>query len=284
MAALEGGGPTQVIRQPVGYLNPRSKPAPYVVNLATGERTPGVVFDATGALAALVPAAGSPEPGASGLWLPDSVADAAAPRTPATRSALQLAAAGRQPGAGHGDGDRRLRDRCRRRARGPDRPLGPTDRRAAPLARPRGGHDTAAAAAGRGHRHLPDPGGRHRASSRSSPGTWRPTRARRGSRTSRGSPTPPTVLRDELEDPSSDLYQQVKHRGSNPVSLSTGLPGMVAESPRPGCTPRTRASPPCASSPRGCPGWSSPWPRSRCSYAGAASARCWSSRAAPRWS
>ena len=74
MAALEGGGPTQEIRQPVGYLNPRTKAAPYVVNLATGERTPGVVFEATGALDALVPAAGSPEPGASGLWLPDTVA------------------------------------------------------------------------------------------------------------------------------------------------------------------------------------------------------------------
>ncbi len=80
MAELEGGGPTQEIRRPVGYLNPRTKAAPYVVNPATGERTPGLVFEATGALDALVPAAGSPEPGASGLWLPDSVAIAAAAR------------------------------------------------------------------------------------------------------------------------------------------------------------------------------------------------------------
>ena len=54
MAGLDGGGPAQEIRQPVGYLNPRDKAAPYVVNPATGERTPGVVFDATGALGALV--------------------------------------------------------------------------------------------------------------------------------------------------------------------------------------------------------------------------------------
>ncbi len=60
--------------EPVGYLNPQDQAAPYVVNPATGERTPGVVFEATGALDALVPAAGSPEPGTSGLWLPDSVA------------------------------------------------------------------------------------------------------------------------------------------------------------------------------------------------------------------
>ena len=75
MAALDGGGPTQEVRQPVGYLNPKSQLAPYVVNLATGERTLGVVFQATGALDGLVPAPGSPEPAArTGLWLPDTVA------------------------------------------------------------------------------------------------------------------------------------------------------------------------------------------------------------------
>ena len=74
MDQLEGGGPTQEIRQPVRYLDPRLKAAPYVVNPATGDRTPGAVFQATDALESLVPAAGSPEPGETGLWLPDSVA------------------------------------------------------------------------------------------------------------------------------------------------------------------------------------------------------------------
>jgi hypothetical protein len=37
------------------------------------------------------------------------------------------------------------------------------------------------------------------------------------------------VLREELKNPSSDLNKQVKHRGGNPVSLSTGLSRMVAE-------------------------------------------------------
>src|SRR3954464_5152961 len=74
MARLNGGGPTQEVRQPVGYLDPVTKAAPYVVNPGTGERTPGVAFGATGALPSLVPAPGSPEPAATGLWLPDTVA------------------------------------------------------------------------------------------------------------------------------------------------------------------------------------------------------------------
>ena len=37
------------------------------------------------------------------------------------------------------------------------------------------------------------------------------------------------VLREELKDPSSDLGEQIKHRGGNPVTLSTGLSGMIAE-------------------------------------------------------
>src|SRR3712207_6868900 len=49
--------------------------APYVVNPASGDRTPGVVFQADGAIAGLSPAPGSPEPGETGLWLPDTVAD-----------------------------------------------------------------------------------------------------------------------------------------------------------------------------------------------------------------
>jgi hypothetical protein len=66
MAGLTGGGPVREVRQPVSYLDPRTKPSPYVVNPATGERTPGVLFEATGALDALDPAAGSPKP-ATGL-------------------------------------------------------------------------------------------------------------------------------------------------------------------------------------------------------------------------
>ena len=74
MGRLEGGGPTQEMRSPVGYLDPRTKATPYVVNPASGERTPGLAFEATGALASLVPAAGSPEPTTTGVWLPDTVA------------------------------------------------------------------------------------------------------------------------------------------------------------------------------------------------------------------
>jgi hypothetical protein len=62
------------IRRPVAYLDPLTKPSPYVVNPATGERTPGALFQATGALDALVPAPGSPAPTTTGLWLPDTVA------------------------------------------------------------------------------------------------------------------------------------------------------------------------------------------------------------------
>jgi hypothetical protein len=75
MNALAGGGTALEVRQPVGYLDPQTKPAPYVVNPATGDRTPGVLFAASGALASIAPAPGSPVPGATGLWLPDTVAD-----------------------------------------------------------------------------------------------------------------------------------------------------------------------------------------------------------------
>ena len=79
MDGLAGGAPAQEIRRPVSYLNPKSLFSPYAVNPATGERTIGVLFEATGALEALVPAAGSPASATSGLWLPDTVADPAAP-------------------------------------------------------------------------------------------------------------------------------------------------------------------------------------------------------------
>ena len=79
MTGLAGGAPAQEIRRPVGFLNPKSQLSPNVVNPATGERTIGVLFEATGALEALVPAAGSPTSATSGLWVPDSVADPTAP-------------------------------------------------------------------------------------------------------------------------------------------------------------------------------------------------------------
>src|SRR4051794_18247311 len=54
MDALAGGDPAREVRQPVGYLDPKTQAAPYVVNPATGERTPGVLFAATGALDSIV--------------------------------------------------------------------------------------------------------------------------------------------------------------------------------------------------------------------------------------
>src|SRR5262245_13265980 len=71
MDGMAGGGAPVEIRRPVAYLDPRTKPSPYIVNPATGERTPGALFAATGALDALAPAPGSPTPTATGLWLPD---------------------------------------------------------------------------------------------------------------------------------------------------------------------------------------------------------------------
>ncbi|MDX6373849.1 MAG: hypothetical protein QOD98_2837, partial [Nocardioidaceae bacterium] len=55
MDGLAGGGPTQEIRRPVRFLNPKDRLAPYVVNPATGERTLGIVFEA-GSRRADVPA------------------------------------------------------------------------------------------------------------------------------------------------------------------------------------------------------------------------------------
>jgi hypothetical protein len=227
MAALEGGGPTQEIRQPVGYLNPRTKAAPYVVNLATGERTPGVVFEATGALDALVPAAGSPEPGASGLWLPDTVA---------TRLqlgagdpvGLQLAPPGGDPepamatvtgvyvtDSEGGPGDRtglwsRLTDEL---PIWPDHVV-PTTPQLPMLVADTGTYRALVA-------------GMHELTLV----TWdvapaaNPPRIADLARLYDAT----DVLSVDLKNP-SDLHDQVKHRGGNPVTLSTGLLQMVSDS------------------------------------------------------
>ncbi len=227
MAALEGGGPTQEIRQPVGYLNPRTKAAPYVVNPATGERTPGVVFDATGALAALVPAAGSPEPGPAGLWLPDSVA---------TRLhlgvgdpvGLQLAPPGLDPapavttvtGVYKTDPDGAPEDRTGLWTRLTDElPLWPDHVVPTTPKLPLLVADTET------YRALV--AGMHELSLV----TWDVAPAARSPRIADLVQLydSTVVLRDELKNPSSDLYEQVKHRGGNPVSLSTGLSRMVPE-------------------------------------------------------
>ena len=220
----------QEIRQPVSYLNPRDKAAPYVVNPATGERTPGVVFDATGALDALVPAPGSPEPGAHRpvaarhAWPPGCTS------TPATRSGSSWPSPGGDPaptaatvtGVYVTDADGAPEDRtglwgrltdelpdlaratsCRRRrscrcwSRTPT-PTGPWSA---------GIGELIARDLGRGARR----------------------RTRRGSRTSARLYDSADALREELKNPRSDLREQVKHRGANPVTLSTGLPAMVAE-------------------------------------------------------
>ncbi len=228
MAALEGGGPTQVIRQPVGYLNPRSKPAPYVVNLATGERTPGVVFDATGALAALTPAAGSPEPGASGLWLPDTVATRLQ-LGPGDPVGVQLAPPGVSPepatttvtGVYETDDDGAPEDRpglwsrlTDQLPRWPDHVVATTPQLPL-LVTDTGTYRTLVAGMREQSLVTWDV-----ASEASTPRIADLARLSESVE----------VLRADLNDPSSELREQVKHRGNNPVSLSTGLPGMVADS------------------------------------------------------
>jgi hypothetical protein len=227
MAGLEGGGPTQVIRQPVGYLNPRDKAAPYVVNPATGERTPGVVFDATGALEALVPAAGSPEPGAAGLWLPDSVAtrlhlEAGDP------VGLQLAPPGGDPtpaaatvtGVYVTDAEGAPEDRTGLWGRLTDQLPGwpdhvvPTTPKLPLLVA-----DT------RTYRALI--AGMHELSLV----TWDVALAAHQPRIADLTRLYDSAdaLREELKNPSSDLHEQVEHRGANPVSFDTGLSRMVVE-------------------------------------------------------
>jgi hypothetical protein len=228
MAALEGGGPTQEIRQPVGYLNPRTKAAPYVVNLATGERTPGVVFEATGALDALVPAAGSPEPGASGLWLPDTVATRL--RLGAGDPVgLQLAPPGGDPapamatvtGVYVTDSAGAPEDRTGLWSRLTDElPIWPDHVVPTTPQLPLLVADTdtyRGLVAGTRELTLV---------------TWDVAPAA----------NPPRIadlarlydatdaLSVDLKNPSSDLHDQVKHRGGNPVTLSTGLLQMVSDS------------------------------------------------------
>ncbi|HEX5088089.1 MAG TPA: hypothetical protein VFV89_09785 [Nocardioides sp.] len=227
MDGLAGGGPVQEVRQPVAYLDPRTKPAPYVVNPATGERTPGVVFDATGALGSLVPATGSPEPGASGLWLPDTVA------TPLHLAAgdqvgLQLAGPGANPapatatvaGVYLTDADGVPRDRTGLWHLLVDElpvwpgHLVPTTPQLPLVVADTGTYRTIVA----GIREL-------------SLVTWDvapdadPARIQDLNRLYESG----AALRDELKDHSSELNRKVRHRGSNPVTVSTGLSSMVVQ-------------------------------------------------------
>ena len=227
MADLRGGGPTQEIRRPGAYLDAESKLTPYVVNPATGGRTPGVVFEAFGALEGLVPEGGSPEPTPTGLWLPATVATrlGLAPGDPV---GFQLASPGANPtptvttltgvyatdsaGAPQ-DGDgvwRRLRDEL---------PIWPSHIVPTTTQIPVVVADTAtyrAVVAGIRETTVV---------------TWDVSpRAQ-----------PPRVadlaqlagaaddLRDELTDGASELAQQVQHRGHNRVSVASGLTDMAVQ-------------------------------------------------------
>ena len=225
MDGLEGGGPTQVIRQPVHYLDPRLKAAPYVVNPATGDRTPGVVFEATGALDALVPAAGSPEPGGDGLWLPDTLATRLH-LTAGDPVGLQLALPGGDPapamatvaGVYATDPDGVPEDPTGLWGRIIDQlPGWPSHVEPTAPQLPLLVADTdtyRALVAGVGEVSLV---------------TWdvapdaNPVRLADLERLN-GSVE---VLRDELSDPASDLSKQLTHRGRMRVTLSTGLPDMM---------------------------------------------------------
>ena len=225
MTGLAGGAPAQEIRRPVSFLNPKSQLSPNVVNPATGERTIGVLFEATGALEALVPAAGSPTSATSGLWVPDSVATRLhlAAGDPI---GIQLAFPGGDPaptmttvtGVYVTDPDgapedptgfwRRLTDEL------PIWPshLVPTTPRVPLLVADTDSYR--ALAGGIGEVTVV---------------TWDVA----------PEADPPRIadltqllestdaLRDELKDPSSDLRKQVRHRGTNPVTLSTGLSTIV---------------------------------------------------------
>jgi hypothetical protein len=227
MGGLAGGGPTQVIRRPVSYLNPLDKATPYVVNPATGERTPGVVFEASGALEGLVPATGSPDPGGTGLWLPDSVATRLhlAAGDPV---GLQLAAPGGNPqpatatvtGVYVTDEDGAPEDGSgvwgRIAAELPSWPdhVVPTTSQLPLLV---ADADTyRGLVAGVGELSLV---------------TWDVQPAA----------NPPRIadlarlngsldaMGEELKDPGSELREGIQHRGSNPVTISTGLETMVLE-------------------------------------------------------
>jgi hypothetical protein len=75
MADLDGGGPPLEVRRPILYRDAARRATPYVIDQGTGQRGIGVLFNATGGVDALVPAAGSPAPDGTGLWLPDTLAE-----------------------------------------------------------------------------------------------------------------------------------------------------------------------------------------------------------------
>ena len=227
MDRLAGGGPAQEIRRPVSYLNPLDQAAPYVVSLATGARTPGVVFQATGALEALIPAPGSPEPGDTGLWLPDSVASRLDLGV-GDQVGLQLALPGTEPAPAPATvtgvyvtaADGSPEDRTGRWTRLTDElPSWPGHVVPTTAQLPLLVADTRtyrSLVAGIGELSLV---------------TWdvapdaNPLRVADLARLYESA----AVLREELKSPASDVRQEVQHRGSNPVTLSTGLSRMVSE-------------------------------------------------------
>ena len=137
------------------------------------------------------------------------------------------------------------------------------------------------AAAGRRHRHLPSPGGRR--SGEVSLVTWDVAPDADPARIADLSAAPRLhrCPARRAEGPGLRPPQAGQAPGDQPGHPLDRAADHGRRTPAAGCSPPRRASPRCASSPRACPGWSSPWPRSRCWYAGAASVRCWSSRAAP---
>lgn len=227
MDALAGGDPALEVRQPVGYLDPKTQAAPYVVNPATGERTPGVLFAATGALDSIVPAEGSPAPGTTGLWLPDTVADrlhlaagdtvgfqlatpgANPAPTAVTVTGVYVTDADGAPGGRHGLW-RRLTDEL---------PIWPSHLVPTTTQIPLAVADTdtfRTVAAGIHEQTLV---------------TWDvspsadPARIADLNRLAESAAS----LRDELNDRASDLSNEVRHRGRNLVSLDTGLSDMVVQ-------------------------------------------------------
>jgi hypothetical protein len=227
MRTLAGGGPTHEVRQPVAYLDARTKAAPYVVDPATGERTPGVLFAATGALEALVPAAGSPQPSGTGLWLPDTVAQRLH-LAPGDQVGLQLATPGANPAPAtvtlsgvyvtdetgaprdHAGLWRRLTDQL---------PIWPSHLVPTTAQIPLVVADTntfRGLAAGIREQTLV---------------TWDvapeadPARIADVQQLAESAAS----LRDDLDDKASDLSKETRHRGRNLVSLETGLPSMVVQ-------------------------------------------------------